>query len=198
MGVEVMKYRSVLLFGAPGSGKGTQGRVLGAIPGFHYFAMGDAFRNLRRDGPMGQVFFDYSSRGLLVPDEFTLELWLRHVQTSIAEGRFNPECDTLVLDGIPRNLHQTRMLQEKLEVKAVLHLTCADPQVLIDRLQRRAAIENRPDDAHLEVIQKRLETYQSQTRPVLDFYGPRLVHRIECKEKPVCVLREVLDVLVAL
>ncbi len=196
--MEVMKYRSILLFGAPGSGKGTQGRVLGAVPGFSYFAMGDAFRNLRRDGPMGQVFFDYSSRGLLVPDEFTLELWLRHVQTSIAEGGYNPESDTLVLDGIPRNLSQARMLQEKLEVKAVLHLTCGEPPVLIARLQRRAAIENRPDDANLYVIQKRLETYQSETKPVLDFYGPQLVHRIECKEKPVCVLREILNVLVAL
>jgi adenylate kinase len=193
-----VKYRSVLLFGAPGSGKGTQGRVLGAVPGFYYFAMGDAFRNLRRDGPMGQVFFDYSSRGLLVPDEFTLELWSRHLQASIAEGRFDPASDTLVLDGIPRNLHQARMLQDKLNVIAVLHLTCADPQVLIDRLRRRAAIENRPDDAHLEVIQKRLETYRNQTRPVLDFYGPRLLHHIECKGKPVRVLRDLLNILLAL
>jgi adenylate kinase len=165
------------------------------VPGFYYFATGDAFRALKPEDPMGRVFFDYSSRGLLVPDQVTVELWSRHLLASTAEGRFEPERDTLILDGFPRNLAQAQLLQDKLQVKAVLHLACQERQVLVERLQRRAAIENRPDDASLGVIQKRLETYETQTKPVLEFYGPGLVHAIPCQQKPVCVLRDILKVL---
>lgn len=70
-----MKYRTILLFGAPGSGKGTQGKIIGTIPTFFHFACGDAFRNLRIDEPIGQTFIQYSSKGRLVPDESTIALW---------------------------------------------------------------------------------------------------------------------------
>ena len=78
-----MTYRTILLFGAPGSGKGTQGKILGTIPSFFHCACGDVFRNLRIDDPLGKVFVEYSSRGLLVP---TLDgvRWIR-VQASPAE-----------------------------------------------------------------------------------------------------------------
>ena len=70
-----MKYRSILLFGAPGAGKGTQGKVLGMIPHFFHCACGDVFRKLRADSPLGRVFIKYSSRGQLVPDNQTVKLW---------------------------------------------------------------------------------------------------------------------------
>ena len=64
-----MKYRAILLFGAPGAGKGTQGKILGQIPNFVHFSCGDAFRNLRVDSQLGRVFMEYASKGQLVPDE---------------------------------------------------------------------------------------------------------------------------------
>lgn len=70
--------------------------------------------------------------------------------------------------------------------------------IAIDRLQKRASIEKRPDDARLEVIHTRLETYESQTKPMLDFYGPPFIRPIECNQKPVCVLRDVVQVLAGL
>ncbi len=70
-----MKYRAILLFGAPGAGKGTQGKILGQIPNFVHFSCGDAFRNLRVDSPLGRVFVEFASKGNLVPDEPTIELW---------------------------------------------------------------------------------------------------------------------------
>ena len=72
-----MKYRAILLFGAPGAGKGTQGKILGQIPNFVHFSCGDAFRNLRVDSSLGRVFMEYASKGQLVPDEPTIELWQR-------------------------------------------------------------------------------------------------------------------------
>ena len=189
------KYRTILLFGAPGSGKGTQGKILGSIPNLFHFACGDAFRNLRIEDPMGRTFIEYSSKGQLVPDEPTIALWAKNIQASTLDGEFNPEGDTLVLDGIPRNPQQAEMLKDTLEVKAVFNLTCADQDKMIERLQRRALRENRLDDANLEVIKKRLETYELETRPVLDYYGPKLVHNIDSTQSPVVVLREILDIL---
>jgi adenylate kinase len=189
-----VKYRTILLFGAPGSGKGTQGKILGAVPGFFHFACGDAFRNLRIEDPMGRVFVEYSSRGELVPDEATINLWRKNIKASTADGEFVPERDILVLDGIPRNVHQAKMLKDTLDVRAVINLACADQGKMIERLQRRALRENRLDDANLEVIRKRLETYETETRPVLDYYGPSLVFKVDSIESPMNVLRRILDI----
>ena len=191
-----MKYRTILLFGAPGSGKGTQGKILGTIPNLFHFACGDAFRNLRIDDPIGRTFIEYSSKGHLVPDEPTIALWRKNIEASTHDGEFKPELDTLVLDGIPRNVHQAQMLNDTLDVKAVFNLHCTDLGKMTERLQRRALRENRLDDANLEVIKKRLETYEHETRPVLDFYGPKLVHTIDATQTPLQVLREILNVVV--
>jgi len=189
------KYRTILLFGAPGSGKGTQGKILGAVPNLFHFACGDAFRNLRIEDPMGRLFIEYSSKGELVPDEPTIALWAKNIKASTVNGEFDPSSDTLVLDGIPRNAHQAEMLRDTLDVKAVFFLACSDQDKMIERLQRRALRENRLDDANLEVIRKRLETYELETKAVLDFYGPKLVHTIDATQAPIDVLRQILDII---
>ena len=192
------KYRTILLFGAPGSGKGTQGKILGAIPNLFHFACGDAFRNLRIEDPMGRLFVEYSSKGQLVPDEPTIELWAKNIKASTVDGEFNPSHDSLVLDGIPRNVNQAKMLSDTLDVKAVFFLACADQSKMVERLQRRALRENRLDDANLEVIKKRLDTYVNETKPVLDFYGPELVHKIDATQPPLDVLRQILDIIASI
>ena len=190
-----MKYRTILLFGEPGSGKGTQGKILGSIPNFFHCACGAVFRNLRVDNPLGRTFLEYSSKGQLVPDQFTIELWRKNIEASTMEGSFQPERDTLVLDGIPRTAHQAEMLQGTLDVKAVIHLTCPDMNKLVDRLQRRALRENRLDDANLDIIRDRLATYENETKPLLDFYGAKLVHNIDSTQAPICVVRDIIDTL---
>src|ERR1700744_6189805 len=93
------KLRAILLFGAPGSGKGTQGKILGTIPNFYHFSCGEVFRNLKPDSELGKVFLDYSGRGQLVPDEPTIQLWRQIIDDAERGGRFAPATDTLVLDG---------------------------------------------------------------------------------------------------
>ncbi len=193
-----MKLRTILLFGAPGSGKGTQGKILGSIPGYYHCACGDVFRNLNADSRLGKTFLDYSSRGELVPDESTVDLWRNNIQANTMLGRFNPERDTVVLDGIPRNAAQAQMLQGTLDVRALLHLTCPDRNKMIERLQRRALRDNRLDDANLDIIRTRLQVYDQETKPVLDFYGPEVVRDINATQSPVEVLRDILRVLAAL
>ena len=187
-----MKYRSILLFGAPGAGKGTQGKVLGVIPNFFHCACGDVFRSLRADSPLGKIFIEYSSRGQLVPDEQTVELWRGFIENSMKIGRFHPESDMLVLDGIPRNVQQAEILKDTLDVVAVFYLKSANEDNLIHRIQRRAIKENRLDDANLEIIRQRLKTYEKETMPVLKFYGDQLVHQINADQTPAKVLADIL------
>src|SRR6266404_7008218 len=98
------KFKTVLLFGAPGSGKGTQGKLLGVLPGFVHVACGEVFRSLDLTSEVGKVFLRFSSRGELVPDDFTAQLWREHLARLVRMGSFKPETDALVLDGIPRNV----------------------------------------------------------------------------------------------
>jgi adenylate kinase len=189
------KFRTILLFGAPGSGKGTQGKILGSIPNFFHCACGDVFRNLTIENELGRTFIEYSSRGELVPDDVTIRLWRQSIDASKATQRFNPDRDMLVLDGIPRNVPQAQILSEALDVRAVFNLTCSEISKMVERLQRRALRENRLDDANLNVIQNRLKTYEIETRPVLDFYGPKLVHTIDSTQTPVNVLRDILRII---
>jgi len=192
-----MKFNALLLFGAPGSGKGTQGKILGAIPNFYHFSCGDVFRNLRADSKLGRVFLDYSGRGELVPDEPTIQLWRTVLGGAELDGRFNPATDTLVLDGIPRNINQAEMLRDMIEVRTVFYLSCPDMEKLVARLQRRALRENRLDDANLDIIRARLETYERETKPVLDYYGKELVKLIDSTQSPVTVLRDILNAVIS-
>jgi adenylate kinase len=187
-----MKHRTILLVGAPGAGKGTQGKILGTIPNFFHCACGDVFRSLSASNPLAKVFIKYSSRGLLVPDEPTVELWGQFIENCERTGRFHPETDTLVLDGIPRNVHQARMLADTLDVRAIVYLHCKNMDVMIKRLQSRALKENRLDDANLAVIRDRLKVYDRETKPLLDYYGKKLVYRIDSTRPPVRVLRDLL------
>jgi adenylate kinase len=191
-----LKYRSILLFGAPGAGKGTQGKILGAIPNFFHCACGDVFRNLRADSALGRLFIEYSSRGELVPDGPTIELWRQFIENTTQIGRFHPDQDTLVLDGIPRNVAQAEILRNTLDVVGVFYLKDANEEKLIARIQRRAIKENRLDDANMAVIRNRLETYESETKPVLNFYGDKLVHQINADQTPAKVLVDILQIAV--
>ena len=193
-----MKYRTILLFGAPGSGKGTQGKVLGTVPSFFHCACGEVFRSLRPDSPLGKIFIAYSSRGRLVPDAPTVELWRQYIDASTKTGRFRPAEDTLVLDGIPRNVAQAGMLSDALDVVAVFYLACANQKNLVTRLQRRAIKENRLDDTKLGVIRNRLKIYERETRPVIKFYGKEIVYRINADGTPAGVLLDILKHIVKL
>ncbi len=172
------------MFGAPGSGKGTHGKILGAIPGYMHCSCGEVFRNLSPETPLGKVFVEYSSRGQLVPDEPTIELWQQYAHGLVVTGRFHPTKDTLVLDGIPRNVHQAQMLRKFVNVTAVFYLCSANFNNLVARMQRRALKDNRLDDANIDVIRARLKTYEDETKPVLNFYGKEIVHRVDTDGTP--------------
>jgi adenylate kinase len=188
-----MKYKTYLIFGAPGSGKGTQGHTLGTVPRFYHCSCGDVFRSLDTRTPLGQKFLEYSSRGQLVPDDLTVELWRVRIEAKVEAREFKPDIDALVLDGIPRNVRQAELMNDLIEVKRVFHLSCPDRSKLVERLRKRALKDNRLDDASDEVIKRRLETYVEQSTPVLEYYGKDLVVQIDATMTPVQVLHQILE-----
>jgi adenylate kinase len=189
------RFRSYLIFGAPGSGKGTQGKTLGLVPRFFYCGCGDVFRSLDTRTKVGQAFIYYSSRGELVPDEICIELWKESINNAVESHRFKPELDTLLLDGIPRNLRQAELMASLIDVQKVFHLSCPEHCKLVERLKKRALKDNRLDDANESVIRKRLHTYEVETKPVLGFYGSSLIHTVDATQSPARVLWEILGVI---
>ena len=188
-----MVYKSLLLLGAPGSGKGTQGRILGTIPGFYHCACGDVFRAVDVRSDFGKAFLHYSSKGQLVPDDISIGLWSAQIDGMVRAGRYKPDIDFLILDGIPRNTNQAKILSSKLDVRHIFHLVCSDRAKVFDRLKRRALKENRLDDINEEVIERRLRVYEEETKPVLEYYGPSLISRVNADQWPYQVLRDILN-----
>ena len=191
-----MRYKAVLLFGAPGSGKGTQGKILGSIPGFYHSACGDVFRTLDLQSELGRTFWEHSSRGELVPDELTVMLWKNFITGMSMVHQFHPTSEILVLDGIPRNKRQAELLDGTIEVMKVIYLVCTDLKKMVERLRRRALKENRFDDANDKVIQHRLEVYEQETKPVLDHYRPDQIVKVDATMSQLQVLSELIKVLV--
>jgi len=192
------KRPAFLILGAPGSGKGTQGKILGSIPRFFHCACGDVFRSLDTRTSIGQRFVHYSSRGELVPDELTIELWKAQVDNWSDSHVYKPDIDFLVLDGIPRNVPQAEMISNFLEIHQVFHLSCPDRQELARRMRKRALKDNRIDDASDRVIQQRIATYEAETKPILDYYSGGLVTEIDATQPPVEVLNDIISKIVSL
>jgi adenylate kinase len=177
-------YRAILLFGAPGVGKGTQGQRIGNLPHFRHVSTGDLFRSLDPDSSLGCEVRSYSERGLLVPDELTIRIFQDAIGRLIAAGKFDPARDTLVLDGIPRNVNQAKSLDGPLRVARIIYLVSSDEQVMIDRMKRRAELEGRKDDADENVIRRRFDVYRRETKPVLEYYPRDLIAEIDALGTP--------------
>ncbi len=191
-----MKYQAVLLFGAPGSGKGTQGQMVGQIPGFLHTSTGDLFRALDKNSELGKVFAQYSSKGLLVPDDFTIKLWKQHMDNLVKAGKFNPTTGLVIMDGVPRNVNQAKLLMDAVEVKKIVYLETADIDKMVARLKNRAIKSGRVDDADEKVIRNRMTVYANETAPVLECYDKSVVASIEADQSIIRVFSEVVAALV--
>jgi adenylate kinase len=159
---------NILVLGPQGSGKGTQAKKISATYGVPHISSGDLYREaIARGTELGKQVEPILAAGRLVPDAITIPL----IRDRLDRG------DTLpgfILDGYPRNLAQAEALDEMLaevarSLDVVFEFQMPDRQQLVDRLLKRAAEEGRPDDT-LEVIQRRLATYDSDTAPLVEYY----------------------------
>ena len=186
----------IILFGPPGAGKGTQGKILGSVPGFFHLSVGDVFRSIDIGSPTGRQIYKYTSNGQLVPDELTVQIWKKTVDAYVALSTYKPREDLLVLDGIPRNIVQTELVKDHLDILQVVSLNCESEEDMILRMRRRAIRENRADDANEEVIRSRFRIFHSVSEPVLECYSDKIISTVEANGSPAEVFQQILTAVV--
>jgi adenylate kinase len=185
---------NAIIFGAPGSGKGTYASRLQAKLGVDVIAMGDIFREImKEDTELGKRVKGYVEKGLLVPDDIVIEV-LKHRLAKIPKGK------GFILDGYPRTIEQAETLEEIAKIDVIILLIVPD-WIIIERLSTRRICKNcgavynirflkpkvdgvcdkcggplyqRSDDTP-EVIKKRIQVYENQTRPILQLFKERKV-----------------------
>lgn len=186
------KLRAVLLFGPPGSGKGTQGKFLSSAGNHFHLSSGDIFRGLAPESAAGKLYYSYASQGHLLPDDATVQIWRHYVGGLIATNRYLPHQQLLLLDGIPRTAKQAQMLDKYLNILGVIVLDTHDIDALIQRMKRRAMIERRMDDFDEKILQTRIQVYQKETVKLLKHYPKELISRFNADLRPLEVLRDIL------
>jgi adenylate kinase len=165
---------NLILFGAPGSGKGTQSAFLIERYGIPQISTGDILREQRRAGtPLGDRVKGYMDRGELVPDEVMIEIVRHRLQQADTERGF-------ILDGFPRTVPQAQALDRMLadlgkRIEKVIYLKVGR-EVLIDRLVNRGQLSDRPDDDPMVAV-RRIDVFLTDTAPLIDYYGAQ--HKLE-------------------
>jgi adenylate kinase len=159
---------NLILFGPPGSGKGTQATQLAEKYNLIHISTGDLFRyELGNNTPLGLKAKEYMSKGELVPDSVTMGM-LRNKVESL------PDAKGFIFDGVPRTTPQAEILDAMLEEKdsAVMALVAliVQEEEIVNRLLLRGTSSGRADDSDEAVIRKRIRVYENETTPVFDYY----------------------------
>jgi adenylate kinase len=166
----------LVLLGAPGSGKGTQGEILADRFGAPHIASGELLRHAARSD-VGRQIAGYLDRGELVPDDLVVAL----MGDVLGEGG---NSRGYILDGFPRNRAQAERLEALAPPEAVVYLALPD-EVARQRMARRATQAGRNDDADRRVIERRLRVFHAETEPLLDFYRERgLLTTVDASQAP--------------
>jgi adenylate kinase len=181
----------LVLLGAPGSGKGTQGAFLAHHFGVPHVSSGELLRaHVANDSDLGRQIAHVLSRGELVPDDLVLTVVGDALSGAVRGGGY-------VLDGIPRTVAQAERAYALakpagLVADAVIYLDAPD-DVARERLAQRAGT-GRSDDADPTVIERRLEVFHAETAPLLDFYGDRgILVVVDAVQSPDAVSRAIVD-----
>ena len=158
---------NVLIFGAPGSGKGTQSEELIRRYGFRHISTGELLRaEIKAQTELGQAAAGYINEGHLVPDSLIVDMMEKLISTLV-------DTEGIIFDGFPRTIPQAEAMETMLahhgwKVDIVLNLQVPE-EMLIERLLNRGKISGRSDD-NIETIRKRLDVYANDTAPLVDFF----------------------------
>lgn len=160
---------NIVLFGPPGSGKGTQAQNLIEKFNLKQISTGDLFRfNMKNDTELGQLAKSYIDKGELVPDQVTTDMLIDEIRKPSDAAGF-------IFDGYPRTAVQTEALEkivkEELndEIDVCLSLVVED-SILVERLLKRGEISGRSDDSNVEIIENRIKEYYTKTAEVAELY----------------------------
>lgn len=160
---------NIILFGPPGSGKGTQATKIAEKYNLLHISTGDLFRyEMGADTELGKQAKDYISKGQLVPDEVTVGMLRNKVEA-------HPDSQGFIFDGFPRTIPQAEALDALLtekgtSISSLIALDVAE-QEIVDRILNRGKTSGRMDDNDETIIRNRIAVYDQETTPVFDYYG---------------------------
>lgn len=159
---------NLILFGKPGSGKGTQAEFVKNKYGLVHISTGDVFRyNISKQTELGLLAKSYMEKGDLVPDNVTIKMLEAEVNKS-------PNANGFIFDGFPRTTHQAEILDDFLKKKELsITMTIAlevDEAILIERLINRGKESGRIDDQDKSKIKNRFDEYNNKTSPLIKYY----------------------------
>lgn len=166
--------KNIVIFGAPGSGKGTQSDKMIEKYGFEHISTGDVLRSEIKNGTeLGKTAKSYIDQGQLIPDELMVD-----ILASVYDG-FGKEHNGVIFDGFPRTIPQAEALKKMLadrghKVAAMIELDVPEEE-LMKRLILRGQMSGRSDDNE-ETIKKRLDVYHNQTSPLIEWYKNEGIH----------------------
>ena len=160
---------NLILFGPPGSGKGTQAAKIIEKYALVHISTGDLFRyEMSNDTPLGQQAKAFMAKGELVPDSVTIGMLRNKVEA-------HPDAKGFIFDGFPRTITQAQALDGLLSEKdasihALIALQVEDSEI-VERIKKRGATSGRTDDTNESIVRNRIEVYKSETTPVFDYYA---------------------------
>ncbi len=186
-------YNAILILGPPGAGKGTLGTSLGKVSNHFHLSSGDIFRKISATSPTGKIYHSYADKGFLLPDNIAITLWHDYLEGLISTHRYFPEKQFLLLDGIPRTLDQAIILGRYLKVLHIILLETEEREELRRRIEQRSLVEHRLDDNDKGTFSTRIELYSEENRKLLTHYPASLISRFNAAQKPLKVLRDVLN-----
>jgi len=159
---------NIVLFGAPGAGKGTQAVMLAEKFDLVHLSTGDILRKEIADGTeLGAKALGYTTKGELVPDELIIDI----IRSQIEQ---NADAKGFIFDGFPRTTAQAEALdqlvtEKDMAITAMIALDVENEE-LVNRLTKRGIVSGRPDDQSMDVINNRIEVYHQKTKPIIGYY----------------------------
>ncbi|MDE6355434.1 MAG: adenylate kinase [Prevotella sp.] len=160
--------KNIVIFGAPGSGKGTQSELIIKKYGLGHISTGDVLRSeIKKGTELGKTAASFIDKGQLIPDELMIDI------LAGVYDNFGPDHEGVIFDGFPRTIPQADALKEMLakrghKIAAMIELDVPEDE-LMTRLINRGKESGRSDDNE-ETIRKRLGVYHNQTAPLIDWY----------------------------
>ena len=159
---------NIVLLGAPGSGKGTLAKQLAEKYGYTLITTGDILREEKKSGSeIGKKINDILGKGNLVPDEIVNQIIKNKLENYVPNSR-------IIFDGFPRTVVQGEFLDTIADIGLVIYLEVSD-NTIRERILERGKTSGREDDQSIDIINRRILQYKTETKPLIDFYGDKKI-----------------------